>query len=446
MTYPSPKSKDLLERRMKVVVRGTSHSTPIFAARAEGARIWDVDGREYIDFAGGIGVQNLGHRPPEVVRAVREQLDRFIHTSWNVVPYELYVQVAELLVELSPGTFDKKVLLVNSGAEAVENAVKIARSYTRRPAIVAMNYGFHGRTLLTMSLTGKVDPYRRGFGPFAPEVYHIPYPYPFRDSLGARQDYGRIAADRLLDLFETEVAAEEVAAVIVEPVAGEGGFIVPPADFLPRLRDITERYGILLIVDEIQTGIGRTGRMFAVEHSGVVPDLLIVGKSLAAGLPLSGVVGRADVMDAPIVGGLGGTYAGNPLACAAAIAVLTTLRDHPEILLRAERVGATVLKRFRAFHGRFEIVGDVRGLGAMCALELVENRKTLNPGSSVADIVNKYAYEHGLILMRAGMQGHVIRTLMPIVIDDESLEKGLDVLEAGLTYAQHLTASGTFTP
>lgn len=424
-----------MERRRRVVARGPSHATPVFAARAEGARLWDVDGNEYIDFAGGIGVQNLGHRPAAVVAAVREQLERYVHTSWNVVAYEPYVRVAELLVALTPGDFAKKALLVNSGAEAVENAVKIARAYTGRPAVVGMTYGFHGRTLLTMTLTGKVHPYRAGFGPFAPEVYHIPYPYAYRDPLGERPDFGRLAAERLLELFDTVVAAESVAAVIVEPVAGEGGFLVPPPDFLPRLRAITAERGILLIADEIQTGMGRTGRLFAVEHTGVVPDLITVAKSLAAGLPLSAVVGRAEVMDAPGVGGLGGTYAGNPLACAAAVAVLETLRDDPSVLARARALGERIRERFEAFRARYEIVGDVRGLGPMAALELVADRATKAPGGSIADAVNRYAYEHGLILMRAGMHNHVIRTLMPLVITDQEFDRGMDILDRALAYA-----------
>jgi 4-aminobutyrate aminotransferase/(S)-3-amino-2-methylpropionate transaminase len=433
---PGPKSQELMARRNRVVARGPSHATPIFAARAEGARIWDVDGNVYIDFAGGIGVQNLGHRPAEVVAAARQQLDHFIHTSWNVVLYEPYVEVCELLTEMTPGSFPKKAILVNSGAEAVENAVKIARAYTGRPAIVAMHYGFHGRTLLTMTLTGKVAPYRKGFGPFAPEVYHIPYAYPYRDPLGTRPDFGRRAAERLLDLFETVVPAEEVAAVIVEPVAGEGGFIVPPPDFLPTLRAITEARGILLIADEIQSGLGRTGRLFAVEHSRVVPDLICVAKSLAAGFPLSAVVGRAEVMDAPEVGGLGGTYAGNPVACAAAAAVLRRFQSDPDLLVAAERLGQRILARFHDMAERHPSIGDVRGLGPMAAIELVSDRERKTPGGELAQAVNRYAYEHGLILMRAGMASHVIRTLMPLVISDEELEEGLDILDAAIGDAE----------
>lgn len=434
MSDPRAKTQELLQRRSRVVARGTSHATAIFVARAEGARLWDVDGREYIDFAGGIGVQNLGHRPRQVVEAVKEQLDLYLHTSWNVAMYEPYVEVCERLARLTPGDGPKKGLLVNSGAEAVENAVKIARAYTRRPAIVSFGYGFHGRTLLTMALTGKVHPYRAGFGPFPPEIYHVPYPYPYRDPLGDHPEYGRLAAERLCELFRTEVAPEEVAAVIVEPVAGEGGFLVPPRGFLRRLRELTERHGILLIVDEIQTGFGRTGTLFACEHEGIVPDLMTVGKSLAAGLPLAAVVGRAEVMDAPGVGQLGGTFAGNPLSCRAAIEVLRAFEEDRGILERAREVGQRVAARFHRFQNRFPIVGEVRCLGAMAALELVEDRATRRPGGRIAEEVNRYAWQHGLILMRAGMESHVIRTLMPITISDSELEAGLRVLEEALAY------------
>ncbi|MCY0878692.1 MAG: 4-aminobutyrate--2-oxoglutarate transaminase [Firmicutes bacterium] len=426
----------LMERRNRAIPRGVSHATPVFASRAEGVYIWDVEGRRYIDFAGGIGVQNLGHRPRFVLEAVQAQLDRFIHTSFNVAPYELYIELAEKLARLVPGSFAKKTLLVNSGAEAVENAIKIARSYTKRPAIVAFTYGFHGRTLLTMTLTGKTRPYRAGFGPMAPEIYHIPYPYPYRDPLGADPRFGALAAERLYELFDTEVPADQVAAVIVEPVAGEGGFIVPPPDFLPRLREITQEHNILLIADEIQTGFGRTGTLFAVEHSRVVPDLMVLAKSLAAGFPLSAVVGRAEVMDAPQVGGLGGTYAGNPVAVAAALSVVDHFVEHPEVLERARRLGEVVNARFHEFAARYDIVGEARGLGPMAALELVESKASKRPSTVHADLVAQYAYEHGLILMRAGMANHVIRTLMPIIMTEEVANEALGILEDALRYAR----------
>ncbi len=435
MSIPGPRSKELMRRRESAVPRGVSHATPIFVERAEGSRIWDVDGNEYLDFAGGIGVQNLGHRPDFVLQAIRQQLDRYLHTSVNVLPYEPYIALAERLAAITPGSWAKKVLFINSGAEAVENAVKIARSYTGRPAIVAFTYGFHGRTLLTMTLTGKAKPYRAGFGPMAPEIYHIPYPYPYRDPIGGQPGYGRIAAERLLELFRTEIPAEQVAGVIVEPVAGEGGFIVPPADFLPRLREITAQHGILLIADEIQSGFGRTGKLFACEHTGVEPDLMTVAKSLAAGLPLSAVVGRAEIMDAPPVGGLGGTYGGNPLALAAALAVVEAFEKNPRWLERAERMGQRVQARFQSFHDRYEIVGEARGLGPMAALELVESRESRVPSALAAEHFATYAYKHGLIVMRAGMDNHVIRTLMPLSTSDGELDKGLQIMDEALTYA-----------
>lgn len=436
MAIPGPNSESLRERQRAVVPRGLSTATPIFVERAEGARVWDVDGNTYVDFAGGIGVQNLGHRPPQVVEAVRRQLDKFMHTSVNVLSYALYVEAAEKLVALTPGNGPKKTLFVNSGAEAVENAVKIARTFTGRPSVVAFSHGFHGRTLLTMTLTGKAKPYRAGFGPMAPEVYHIPYPYAYRDPLGHREDFGRLAAERLFHLFETEVPAEQVAAVIVEPVAGEGGFLVPPPDFLPRLREITEQHGILLIVDEIQSGFGRTGKMFATEHAGVVPDLLTLAKSLAAGMPLAAVVGRAEVMDAPPVGGLGGTYAGNPLALASALAVLESFEKDPGILRRAVEIGERVQAAFHDMQEKYAMIGEVRGLGPMSAIELVEDRTTHTPSSRLGALVAQYAYQHGLILMRAGMDSHVIRTLMPLVITDDELNFGLRVLDEALAWAE----------
>ena len=363
---------------------------------------------------------------------MKRQLDQYIHTSINVLPYEPYVDVAERLAKMTPGRFQKKVIFLNSGAEAVENAIKIARTHTNRPAVVAFTYGFHGRTLLTMSLTGKVYPYKAGFGPMAPEIYHVPYPYSYRDPLGREKNFGIMAADRLLELFRTEVPADQVAAVIIEPVAGEGGFLVAPPEFLRRLREITEAHGILLIVDEIQTGFGRTGSLFASEQSGIEPDLVTLGKSLAAGFPLSAVVGRAEVMDAPGVGGLGGTYGGNPVALAAASAVLREFEDNPDILLRAQHIGDTVLRRFHEFRERYEFIGDVRGVGAMVAMEFVDDLGTKEPAGYLAEQVAQFSYRLGLILMRAGMESHVVRTLMPLVISEEDLEEGLDILGRAL--------------
>jgi len=429
---PGPRGQVLLERRRKAVPRGVWNTTPLFAARAEGAEIWDVDGNRYIDFAGGIGVLNVGHSRPEVVAAVRSQAERFTHTCFHVMMHEGYVAVAEWLNRRTPGTHDKKTLLVNSGAEAVENAIKIARAYTGRPAIIAFENAFHGRTLLALSLTGKVNPYKTGFGPFPGEIYRLPYPDPYRNPFGEGVDPVDGVMAALERLLATQVSPEQVAAVIVEPVQGEGGFVVPPRGFLSRLAAFCREREILLIVDEIQTGFGRTGRLWACEHEDIVPDLIVTAKSLAAGLPLAAVTGRAEVMDAPVEGGLGGTYGGNPVACAAALEVFR-LFEETDLLDRACCVGNVVLKRCRVWQERFHLVGDVRGLGAMVAMELVRNRETKEPATKEADTIVRLAYERGLIVLKAGLHGNVIRFLMPLNIRDEHLQEGLDILESALT-------------
>ena len=429
---PGPRSRELFARRQAAVPRGPFHVTPIFAAEAKGAVLTDVDGNRYIDFAGGIGCLNVGHANEAVVKAATAQLQRFTHTSFNVVPYESYVALAERLNRLTPGSFAKKTFFVNSGAEAVENAVKIARAFTGRQAVLAFEDGFHGRTLLALSLTSKVHPYKAGFGPFAPEIYRAPYAYCYRCSYNLQHpSCGVACVDALEDLFKRDVAAEEVAAVIVEPVLGEGGFVVPPGEYLPRLRALTEKHGILLIADEVQTGFGRTGKLFACEHSGVVPDLLVTSKSIAGGLPLAGVTGRAEVMDAPAVGGLGGTYGGNPVALAAAHAVLDAF-EGGALLARANAIGQTVRTRAEAWKARFPLIGDVRGQGAMWALELVKDRATKAPAKEETNAVTQKAYERGLITITAGTYGNVLRTLMPLVISDPELDEGLTVLESAL--------------
>src|ERR1700723_2516620 len=323
---PGPKSLELMRRRQAAVPRGVAHATPIFAARAEGAILEDVDGNRFLDFAGGIGVQNAGHRPPRVVASIREQLDAFIHTCFSVAPYEIYIALAEKLNALVPGNFAKKTILLNSGAEAIENAVKIARASTRRPAIICFEDAFHGRTMLTMSLTSKTHPYKAGFEPFATDIYRIPYAYCYRCSYSLQYpSCGVFCAYHLQDTFKRVVAAEAVAAVVVEPVLGEGGFVAPPPEFFPVLQEICKRHEILFVADEVQTGFGRTGRLFACEKYGITPDMLVSAKSLGGGMPLAAVTGRAEIMDAPGLGGLGGTYGGNPLACAAALAVVETM-------------------------------------------------------------------------------------------------------------------------
>jgi 4-aminobutyrate aminotransferase / (S)-3-amino-2-methylpropionate transaminase / 5-aminovalerate transaminase len=429
---PGPQSRALYARRLAAVPRGPYNASEIFVKEGRGAVLTDVDGNQLLDFAGGIGCVNVGHANQAVVKAATAQLERFTHSCFHVTPYEAYISLAERLNALVPGSFAKKTIFANSGAEAVENAVKIARAATGRPAVLAFEDGFHGRTLLAMSLTSKVHPYKAGFGPFAPEIYRVPYAYCYRCSYNLTHPSCAVACvDALEDFFKRYVEADKVAAVIVEPVLGEGGFVVPPADYLPRLRALTERHGILLIADEVQTGFGRTGKLFAVEHSGVVPDILITAKSLAGGLPLSAVTGRAEVMDAPGVGGLGGTFGGNPVALAAAHAVLDQMASG-DLFARANVIGAVMAKRMAAWKERFKVVGDVRGVGAMWALELVKDRATREPAKDETNAVSRRGYARGLVTITAGTYGNVIRTLMPLVISDAELGEGLDVLEAAL--------------
>ncbi len=425
-------ARTLTELRSSYVPQGPFNITPYFVDRAEGAVIRDVEGRELIDFAGGIGVMNVGHSNPKVVAAIKEQAEKYTHTCFHVVMYEPYLRLAEKLCALTPGGFPKRALFANSGAEAVENAVKIARHYTKRPAVIAFEAGFHGRTLLALTLTSKVKPYKLGFGPFAPEVYRMPYAYCYRCPLGLTYPSCEVGcADYLKSFFVDHVAAESTAAVIVEPVTGEGGFITPPPEYFPKLLDICRQNGIVFIADEIQTGMGRTGKMFAMEHWGIEPDLVTVAKSLAAGLPLSGVIGKAELMEAPQVGGLGGTYGGNPVCCRAALAVLEVFEEE-HLLAKAEALGKKIKARFEQLHARFEIIGDVRGLGPMMGLELVRDRETKEPAADEAKALVRLCYEKGLIILSCGNFGNVIRTLMPLVITDQQLEKGLGILEEAL--------------
>ena len=416
---------ELAELRRRYIPRGISTAHPLVADRAQGAEIWDVTGRRYIDFAGGIGVMNVGHGHPHVMEAVRAQVDKVTHTSFQVVMYESYLRLAERLCALAPGEGDKKAIFFSTGAEAVENAVKIARAHTGRPAVISFQGGFHGRTLLALSLTGSVVPYKQNFGPYATEVYQVPFPYEYR---GWSTEKALASLD---ELFGSAVAPQRVAAIIIEPVLGEGGFVPAPAEFLRKLRALTEQHGILLIADEIQSGFGRTGKFFAIEHSGVTPDLMTVAKSLAAGFPLSGVIGRADVMDAPGPGGLGGTYGGNPVACAAGLAVLDVMRDEhlPE---RAARIGSVIEERMQSWAAEHKIVGDVRVMGAMAGMELVRDRKTKVPADTETAQLLGLARERGLILLRAGVHHNVIRTLMPLTIPDEQLDEGLDIIGSAL--------------
>lgn len=429
---PGPNSRALMARREAAVARGPYNATPIFVKEGRGATLVDVDGNRLLDFAGGIGCLNVGHSNEAVVRAAAGQLASLTHGCFHVTPYEGYVRLAERMNALVPGDFPKKTLFVNSGAEAVENAVKIARAATGRPAVLAFEDGFHGRTLLAMSLTSKVHPYKAGFGPFAPEVYRAPYGYCYRCSYNLTYPSCRLhCVDVLEDVFRRYVEAKQVAAVIVEPVLGEGGFVVPPADWLPRLRDLTARHGILLVADEVQTGFGRTGRQWAVEHSGVAPDILIAAKSIAGGLPLASITGRAEVMDAAGVGGLGSTFGGNPVSIAAAHAVLDELATG-RLFARAEAIGRAVQARAARWRDRFPLLGDVRGLGAMWGLELVRDRATREPAKEETTALSKACYQRGLVTITAGTYGNVVRTLMPLVITDEELGEGLDLLESAL--------------
>jgi 4-aminobutyrate aminotransferase / (S)-3-amino-2-methylpropionate transaminase / 5-aminovalerate transaminase len=409
---PGPRSREILDRKDKVIAEPLSVYLPIVIAEANGATITDVDGNTFIDFTGGVGCLNVGHSNPRVVEAAREQLERFTHTDFTIVPYENYVSLAERLLELVPISGLKRAAFFNSGAEAIENAVKFARSYTKRPAVIGFDGGFHGRTLLALSLTSKTHPYKAGLGPFAPEVYRVA----FND------------LDELERAFKTRVAAEEVAAIVFEPVQGESGFIPAEPDFVRGLRRICDENGIVLVADEVQTGFCRTGRVFAMEHFDIEPDLMTMAKSIAAGIPLSGVVGRAEIMDAPGDSAVGGTYVGNPVAIAAAHAVLDTVAED-RLAERAEQIGETIGARMEAWRDRFEAVSDVRGLGAMLAIELRENG---NPAADLATRVADAAAKKGLLILKAGIEGNCIRVLVPLVIADAELDEALGAWEEAL--------------
>src|SRR5882757_2382647 len=429
---PGPKSKALSARRAQAIPRGLSIGTPVYVAKAEDAWLEDVDGNRYLDFAGGIGCLNIGHRREPVVSAVKFQLDRFLHTCIQVTPYEEYVRLAERMNQVTPGKFPKKTLFVNSGAEAVENAVKIARAHTGRSGVIAFEDAFHGRSMMTLALTSKTHPYKAGFAPFPSDVYRIPYAYCYRCSYSLKYPSCDLyCARHLEDTFKRVVASEDVAAVIAEPVLGEGGFVVPPPDFFRVLIDICHKNGVLFIADEVQSGFGRTGAMFASEHYGIEPDILVTAKSLGGGLPLAAITGRAEIMDAPGPGGLGGTFAGNPLSCAAALAVLD-LFERENLLSRANELGDRFQRRAREWQHRWPIVGDVRGLGGMQALELVQSPETKLPATDETKKITQYCYEHGLITITAGSYSNVIRVLVPLVATDAQIDEGLAVLESAL--------------
>lgn len=427
---PGPLCQDYLNRRQVLVARGVVNGPPIFAQQASGAIVVDLDGRRYLDFAGGIGTLNVGHAHPEVTQAVKEQADAFLHTCFNIVMYPGYIDLAAALVEQVPGDWPKKVMLQSTGAEAIENAIKIARCATGRPAVVAFENAFHGRTYMALSLTANAPAYKTGFGPLAGEVYRAPFPVPYRWRSHPRSCVDEAFA-RLQRMVETEIGTDQVAALVIEPVQGEGGFHVAPPEFMQRLREFCTRHGIVMIADEIQSGFCRTGRWFATEHSGVQADLYTLAKSMGGGMPIAAVVGRADLMDAPAVGGLGGTYAGNPLSCAAALATMRIMKrdDYPS---KARQLGDVLQARFAKWVRDIEIVGDARGIGAMQAVEIVQDKKGAQPAQDLTARIVQYAYEAGLILVKAGFYGNVLRFLGPLSMSHAELEQGLDILESAI--------------
>jgi 4-aminobutyrate aminotransferase/(S)-3-amino-2-methylpropionate transaminase len=422
---PGPRSRAILERERAVVPPALRVHLPIVAAEASNATIVDVDGNTFVDFVGGVGVVNAGHAPPRVVEAVQEQAARFLHTDFTVVPYEPYVELAERLTALAPIGGTTRAAFFNAGTEAVENAVKFARLYTGRSAVVAFEGGFHGRTLLSLTMTSKPHPYKTGLGPFAPEVYRAPFPDSYR---GPSADE---ALERLRGMFSTHVGPDQVAAIVFEPEQGEGGFLPAPPAFVEGVRELCDRHGIVLVADEVQTGFGRTGRMFAMEHFGVEADLITVAKSIAAGLPLAGVLGRAEVMDAAHPGAVGGTYVGNPVALAAALAVLDVFAEE-NLVARANVIGDRMRERMLGWQQRHAAIGDVRGLGAMLAIELVRDRGTKDPAPDLVEAVIEEALQRGLLLLKAGVHGNCIRVLVPLTIEDAVLDEALDAWEAAL--------------
>jgi len=421
-----------MDERNLHIPQGPFNTHPIFVEKAKGATIIDVEGKEYIDFAGGIGVNNVGHCNDEVLKAVQDQIQKYIHPCFHVAMYEPYVELAKRLNEITPGNFPKKTIFANSGAEAVENAVKIARHATGRPAIIAFEDAFHGRTLLTMSLTSKMKPYKFGFGPYAPEIYRMPYAYCYRCAFGLEYPSCELrCAYFLKEFFHTHISAEQVATLIVEPVLGEGGFVVPPKEYFKVLKKICEENGIVFIADEVQTGFGRTARMFAMEHYEVEPEIIVMAKSLAGGFPLGAVTGKAELMDHPQVGGLGGTYGGNPVACQAALAVLDVFKKK-DLLKKAEEIGKRVMEAFKYLQKHYSIIGDVRGLGAMVGMELVLDRKTKEPATILTKRLIGLCCEKGLLMISAGTHSNIIRSLMPLTITDDQLKKGLSIIEDAL--------------
>lgn len=429
---PGPKSQELLAKRLQYVPQGIGSGTQIFVEETKEALIKDVDGNVFLDFAAGIGVQNVGHCDREVVDAIKDQAEKYVHPCFHVAMYEPYVELAEKLVELTPGEHAKKVMFANSGAEAVENAVKIARKYTKKTGIISLECAFHGRTYMAMTLTSKVKPYKNGFGPFSPDTYKIPSPYCYRCPMGSTYpECGLACAEKLRTLLKGELAADMIAALIAEPVQGEGGFIVPPKDYLPTLQEICQENGIVFIVDEVQAGFGRTGKMFASEHFGIQPDLMTLSKSIAAGVPLSGVVGKAEIMDAPGPGEIGGTYGGSPLACAASLKVIEKIQKE-NLAEQANKIGEIIKSRLGQMQEKYPIIGNIRGLGAMVAVEFVKDQTTKEPYPEIVKKAIADCYQKGFIFLSAGIFSNLIRFLPPLVMTEEQVHAGMDALDEAL--------------
>ena len=426
---PGPKNRQLYSEMEKNVPKGVGHLTPIAISSAKGATVTDVDDNIYLDFAGGLGALNVGHRPDEVVRAIKDQADNYLHSCFHVLLYEPYIRVASKLNAITPGQFPKKTILLNSGAEAVENAMKIAKYYTKRYGILSFLEGFHGRTALTMSLTGQIQPYKYNFGPPVPWVYHLPFAYCYRCPFGQTYPHCEVVCARYIErIFESVIPPDTIAALIVEPVQGEGGFIVPPKEFLPELYNICKTRNIVFIDDEVQTGMARTGKMFAIEHSSIEPDIVLTAKSIGGGTVLSAVTGKAEIMDAPHPGGLGTTFGGHPLSCQAALAAFDIIEKN-NLVARANAIGNKMKQALCAMQEKYSIIGDVRGLGAMVAIELVKDRMTKEPAPKETTVVREKCLQNGLIIIGAGIHHNVIRILVPLVITDEELEEGLSIMD-----------------
>lgn len=432
---PGPKSKELLEKRLKYVARGVSYATEVFVDEAKGALLKDVDGNVFVDFASGIGVQNVGHCDDDIVEAIKAQVEKNIHSSFNVTMYESYVDLAEKLTQATPGDFAKKALFINSGAEAVENAVKIARKYTGKSMILSLENAFHGRTYMAMTLTSKVRPYKYGFAPYNSDTHKIPSPYCYRCQFGKSYPGCNLeCAQKLKDLLKGELSADMIAALIVEPIQGEGGFIVPPKEYFKEIQKICNENNILFIMDEIQAGFARTGSLFASEQFEVEPDMITMSKSIAAGMPISAVIGREEIMENPIVGSIGGTFSGNPVACAAGLKVLEKI-EKDDLAAKANIIGEKIKSRLTEMQKKYPVIGDIRGLGAMCAVEFVIDPQTKEPNKEIIGKITKESLQQGVVFLSAGIYGNVLRFLPPLVMTDEQLNYGLDVLEKSIAKA-----------